>query len=768
MPAPVPPPDLRLDGELAIDGLTAPVSIRRDPEGVPHIEAASEADAWLGMGFAAAQDRLWQMEYDRLRATGRWASVVGPTALAADQLARRLQLRRAAEADVAAMAPATRAMFESYSAGVNAFLQTQPLPPEYAMTGLRPDPWEPWHSTVAFKVRHVLMGPWQLKLAYAVLLARVGPQRYAQAVLGPPRQANAVLPPGGAIRDLFEQSGEEIAAAAEPLGFLAETMAGSNSWLVNGARTTTGMPVLCNDSHRQLDVPNVYWQVHLRCPSFDVTGATFPGLPGLPHFGHNGAVAWCITHAMADDQDLYIEEFDSEGRYRTAAGWTAAEHSSEMIDVAGVDPVPVDIWRTRHGPIVHGDPTAGLALALRYTATEAASRGFEVLRPMLSAPDVPALFDTQRAWVDPVNNMLAADTTGNGGYLTRGRIPVRASTAGRRLPVAGWTDEHEWIGDVSEEQRPRSINPPEGFIATANQSIVEGDSPYISSDFFPPARAERIVERLRAAASHEPGTLVAMQGDTTSTLARRWGQALQSMGPFQGHSETARGLLAGWDGNLLPESNAAVLYAHFRGALLRRGLGPIIGDAALDWLASEAIPASVRILGAWLDTLARAVAGEAEPPSGVEIASLTEAALADAWVAAVSDQSADSDAWRWDRDHATLGVHTLAGAFPSAAAALNPPRAHFGGDGDTVQQGGYGYRDAFDVSYLSVYRQAVDLSAIDDARWIVPGGVSGVPGSPHFSDQLERWRRHELAPMRYTESDIARDARHDLRLLPPG
>ena len=764
----VPPPDLRLDGELTIDGLTGAASIRRDPEGVAHIDAASEPDAWLAMGFAAAQDRLWQMEYDRLRATGRCASVVGAVALPADRLARRLQLRRAAEADVAAMHPETRAMFASYAVGVNAFLQTQPLPPEYAMTGLRPEPWEPWHSTVSFKIRHVLMGPWQLKLAHAVLLSRIGPQRYAQAVVGPPPHTTALLPPGGAIRDLLEQSAEEIAAAAEPLGFVAETMSGSNSWLVNGSRTTTGMPVLCNDSHRQLDVPNVYWQVHLRCPAFDVTGATFPGLPGFPHFGHNGSVAWCITHAMADDQDLYIEEFDGQGRYRTPSGWAAAERSSETIDVAGAASARVDVWRTRHGPIVHGDPATGHALALRYTATEAPSRGFEVLRPMLAAKDVPALFDSQRSWVDPVNNMLAADTAGNGGYLTRGRIPLRASTAGRRLPVPGWTDAHEWTGDVSEADRPQAINPPEGFVATANQAILEYEPPYISADFFPPARAARIVEQLQASETHSPESLAAMQGDTTSTLARRWAQALRSMRPFQGDAETARAMMAVWDGDLRPESDVAVLYGHFRLALLRRGLGAIVGQEALDWLTSESIPASVRILGAWLDTLARAVAGEAQAPAGINLHALAEAALADAWVAALADQGADSSTWRWDTQHATLGLHTLAAAFPDAADTLNPPRAHFGGDGDTIQQGGYGYRDDFSVSYLSVYRQTVDLAAIDQARWIVPGGVSGVPGSPHFSDQLERWRVHDRAPMRYAEADIARDTQQELRLLPRG
>ena len=308
-------------GILRVHGLDEPVGIARDAFGVAHIRAATEHDAWFGQGFASAQDRAWQMEYDRRRATGRWAAVAGPAALAGDRLSRRLQLARAAKADVAAMSTETRAMFEAYAAGVNAFFESgRPLPVEYGLAGIRPKRWEPWHSVAAFKIRHVLMGQWQQKLAMARLLALIGPGVMTRLDDRSPAGSPVILPPGGSVPDLYERSASELAEAAEQLGLVSEVEAGSNSWAVHGSRTTTGMPVLCNDSHRALDVPNVYWQAHVTCPAFDVIGATFPGVPAFPHFGHNGKVAWNITHTHADYQDLYIEQFDPQqpGRYRVA------------------------------------------------------------------------------------------------------------------------------------------------------------------------------------------------------------------------------------------------------------------------------------------------------------------------------------------------------------------------------------------------------------------------------------------------------------------
>jgi penicillin amidase len=763
----------QLDGALSVHGLDGEVHIVRDGYGVPHIRATNEHDAWFGQGFAAAQDRLWQMEYDRLRATGRWAEAAGPVALAGDRLARRLQLGRAARADVAAMLPETRAMFEAYAAGVNAFLESgQPLPVEYGLTGLRPEPWEAWHSVALFKIRHVLMGVWQRKLAEAHLLAMIGPEAYARLNGRPPLGSAVILPPSGAVTELFGQAAGEIAAAAPQLGFLAEVEAGSNSWAVHGSRTTTGLPVLCNDSHRALDVPNVYWQVHVGCPAFDAIGATFPGLPAFPHFGHNGRVAWNITHGSADYQDLYIEEFDpaQPGRYRTPEGWAEAERVAETIQVRGGAPVAIELWRTRHGPIVHGDPRRGRALSLRYTATDAPCRGFEALRPMLMASSVAELHEAQREWVDPVNNLVSADVLGNIGYLTRGYLPVRSSEAHRQLPAPGWTGEHEWVGRVPFEELPQAINPSEGFIATANQKIVDGERPYISQFFAVPSRAERIRECLTAKERLDPTEIMALQGDTVSRPARAWVRLFARSGPFTGEAEQARALLAGWDGDLLPESGAALLYACVRRLLPRVLFEPVVGAAAWRWLTSGELPPTGTMIGQWLANVIAELAGRyaQAAPDGRAWNELLPEVLAQAWREAQRRADADPAAWRWAAVHQTNAQHTLAATLPDLAEKLNPPQAAVGGDADTIQAASYAWNEAagFDITSLSVYRQAVDLGDISGATFVVPGGVSGLPGTPHAADQLDLWRRHERIPMHYREESVAAAARHTLALRP--
>lgn len=760
----------QLDGAVKVAGLDAPVTIRRDAFGIAHVRAAYEHDAWFGLGYACAQDRLWQMEADRRRATGRWAEIVGAAAVEEDVLARRLQLREAAQADVATMSAETRAMFESYAAGVNGYLGSgQPLPVEFALTQTEPDPWEPWHSVAAFKIRHVYMGKWPLKVAQAALLAQLGPERFVRLDARAPAGSPVILPPGGGLGPFSAPGAADFAEAAALLGRLAVGEGGSNSWAVHGSRTTTGLPVLCNDSHRALEAPNVYWQAQVTCPMFDVIGATFAGLPGFPHFGHNGRVAWGITHTGADTQDLYAEQFDVEqpGRYRTGQGWSEAERREETIGVWSEAPRRIEVWRTAHGPIVQGEPRAGHAIALRYTAIDGPCRQFEVLRPMLGARTVEELFEAQRAWVDPVNNFVAADRAGSIGYLTRGRLPVRASKAGRRLPAPGWTGEHEWVGDVPFEAMPRSVNPPEGFIATANQAVLPaGEEPYIAHEFAVPSRAERIVEALRSRERFDPEELTALQGDTTSAVARRWSRLLERVGPFKREAEAARTLLASWDGDLRPESGAALFYAHFRRAAARALFDGAVGHEMWEWIASGADRSTGTLLSGWFYDVSHALESAESAPDGRAWEAVLPEALESAWRVAVDRCGADVAKWRWDAVHRTASTHPLSALFPEHAHVLNPPGVPLGGDGDTVQNAGYGWNErlGFEIELLSVYRQAVDLSDTTHASWAIPGGASGRPGTAHYADQLELWRMHRRAPMHYREQEVEQAAVHRLEL----
>ena len=733
--------------------------ITRDGYGVPHVRAETAADAWAGMGYACAQDRLFQMDYDRRRACGRWAEIAGSAALGADVLARRLGLAAAAQLDLATMSPQIAAMFEAYASGVNQAITdgALPLPARYPV-----EAWRAWHSVAAFLVRHVQMGQWQHKLANAVLLARAGADAFerleSRAVAGSP----VAVPPDGRLTHQVPALLDEALGDIEGhLGFLAEVEPGSNAWAVSGRRTGHGGAVICNDSHRALDTPNVYWQCRVTCPDFDVTGATFPGLPGFPHFGYNGSVAWAITHGDADTQDLYLERFEGT-RYLTPSGWAEADVRSERIEVRGGSPVTVPVWATRHGPVVHGNPDSGLALALKWTGTHRPNRGFECLLPMLTARTVAGLADTQDGWVDPVNNVVCADAQGDIAYQCRGELPVRSSDAGRRLPVPGWNDSCEWTGTVPFAALPRTVDPEAGFVMTANNAVTDADEPYISYTFSQPWRAERLRSLLADTPVLSADELAGMQADTVSLQARGWGRLLTELGPFEDEdAESARALLAGWDGNLAVTSAAALLYACYLRALAEALYRPVLGAETWAWMASGVLPPTLSMIRRWLGNDTWELLGGPVPPrparwTAPRATSETERrqrvlaavpdALAGAWAAAVKAGGRDPKQWRWGDAHRAVRVHPLPGPFPPSSG---PYSAAMGGDADTIQASSYGWRQGspFTVSTLSVYRQVVDLADPASASYVIPGGASGDPASVHFSDQFALWSDHQRAGM---------------------
>jgi len=747
----------------SLAGGAGAIAIVRDAYGVPHVRARSAADAWLGMGYACAQDRIFQMDYDRRRASGRWAEIAGPAAVSGDVLARRLSLVAAAKRDVDAMSTPLRAAFESYANGVNQAIIDGLGPFEARALGYRMEPWQPWHSVAVFKFRHVLMGQWQHKLAQAVLLARIGSDAFGRLETRPLVGSPLAVPPGERLIRLLAEALNDV---SQYLGLLAETEPDSNAWAVSAARTAHGGAVLCSDSHRALDTPNVYWQCHLSCPDLDVIGATFPGLPGFPHFGYNGQVAWAITHADADTQDLYLERFNGT-RYLTEGGWQQAVMRTERIDIRGNGHTEIEVFHTRHGPIVHGDPRHGMAIAGKYTATYRPDRGLECLLPMLTARDVTELVSAQEGWVDPVNNLIAADSGGRIAYQCRGELPVRSSPAHRRLPVPGWDGECEWVGTVPFGEMPRAIDPEVGFVMTANNVIVDGDQPYISYTFTQPFRAERLRSRLTDSAVHTTENLAAIQADTVSWPARAWSRLLGGLHFAHSSAEAARLMLADWDGDLAASSAKALLFGCFRRALAEELYRPVVGDAVWEWIASGTVASTVNLVSRWLANDTWELLGGPVPaaPDGrptptptsgdrreERVLAAVPAALAKAWAAAVSLGGPDPARWRWGDAHQAVREHPLANQLD--AGPLSP--VPMGGDADTIQVAAYHWRqgDPFTVRSLSVYRQVVDLADPASASYVIPGGSSGDPRSSHFADQLMEWTHHRRVPMLYRWPDI--------------
>ncbi len=760
---------------LRLKGLEAPVEIYRDRYGIPHVRARTAHDAFFGQGFAAAQDRLWHMDYDRRRAYGRWAEFAGDPGLAQDLMMRRFQIAPTVRADYQAVNAETRAMFDAYAAGVNAFIQsTDRLPIEYSLVEGSPEPWQPWDCMAVFKVRHILMGVFEGKLWRARLLRALGPEKAARLLRGYQPGHLLIVPPGavydGPALDGLEELRKGMAAIAPwhpDQGAGQDADAGSNSWTLAGSRTASGKPLLAGDPHRALDVPNVYYQDHIACPEFDVIGVSFPGCPGFPHFGHNAHVAWCVTHAQADYQDLYLERFQpgDPTRYEYMGQWRKAEVRHETVRVRGGETVELDVTVTHHGPVIEGDPARGYGVAFRYTATAEPNLGFQCIRKMLTATSADELDESMRDWVDPCNNFLFADVHGNIGYLNRGKVPVR-SAANAWLPVPGWTGQHEWQGYIPFEALARLRNPDTGYIVTANNRIVGKDYPYyIALDFAPEYRARRITDRLNLLRRATVQDMASVHAERVSIPARAYARLLSRVKPQDDWSRRALERLSGWDGSMERDAVAPTIYSAFRMKLHEAVIGHLLGDLAQEAFSASGrgAPNHVRQLASLLVTMAEK--GDTSLlPAGSDWPSALAKALAEG-VAYLRQRLGDNmDTWQWGRVHHTRPKHTLSASFPELAPLLDPPSVPMGGDGDTPQAASYPHAEPFVVNGTSVARYVFDTSNWDNSRWVVPLGASGHPGSPHYADQAQAWAEVRLLPMTYSWEKVLAEAESHQRL----
>jgi penicillin G amidase len=705
--------------ESRIAGLDGPVEIIRDGLGVPHCRAVSEHDAFFAQGFVHAADRLWQLAYDRRRGLGRSAEYVGRAGVVGDSLYRRLDLASGARRDLGALSAAARDMLTAYAAGVNARLVTlgsdrSTLSPEFADVALPLEPWEPWHSLLVYRVRHFTMGSAGPKLWRAVVGAALGPAAATVMVTAGSGGQIACVPPG-------ERCDGPVPSWA---GF---DDGGSNNWALAGSRTESGLPLLAGDPHRPLEMPNVYVQGHLACPEWDVLGLAIPGVPGFGHFGHNDRVAWCITHAMADDQDLYqltVPGTGADGCSRT-----------ELIAVRGGEPVAVEIRGSDRGPLIADD------LALAWAAA-APNTGFDALPAMLRARSVDGLFETMRSWVEPANNLVAADRDGSIGYLTRGRIPIRTRLRSAWLPVPAEDPSYGWRGFVAFADMPRLQDPHGGFLFSANNRILAAaDGPYLGLDIAAPWRATRIADTISSMSGATVADMAALHRDLVSLPARRISRLLEDWAP-----------LAGWDGRLTADSTAAAAYSVLRRELARlvlerSGLAPFVEhpwNRLLPGVRSESVV--WRVAGDHL------LAGDESLLGGWS------------WHRALTEAVRRADrTWGgepWGQLHATRQRH------PLGRAELDPPSVPYGGDMDTVQASSYVPFESLHAATGSVARYAFDVADWDRSGWVVPLGSAGQSGRRHAYDQQEAWRTGQLLPAPYSRQAVLAAAEEQDRLLP--
>ncbi|MFE0848063.1 penicillin acylase family protein [Streptomyces rochei] len=670
----------------------------RDAWGIPHLRAATAGELARAQGRVTARDRAWQLEVERHRAQGTSASFLGPGALSWDRLARRARLADTARRCFAALEdkdPETAAWVREYTDGVNEGLAACDAP-EFARTGLAPGRWEPWTPLAVWLATHILFAGFPAKLWREHITAHLGPDAVA----------------------LFATDGPGTA--------------GSNGWLVSGERTVTGHAIVAGDPHRFIEEPGVYQQIHLSCPEFDVVGLAVPGVPGIAHFGHTGTVAWAITNAMADYQDLYRERLRRTGAGVEALGpdgtWHRAARHTETIHVAGEDSVEVEVIETDRGPVIAGGPE-GLddgtpaALSLRYPPRVTADLGFGALLPLLRARRVADVDRALDAWAEPVNVVQAADTEGGLLHRVAGRVPVRA-TANRLRPVPAWEPGHEWTG----WHTPPRAGLTDGVAVMANQ---RGPATPLGVEFAPPHRADRIAALLAGKERWSAADMPALHTDTHLASAGPLLDlvtALDGLGPG---AAALRDRLLAWDRHMDADSAGAAAYAAVRGAVVRHlAAHPALAPAAVP-------PAYPEVLQPWLALVPRiAYALEhllrAEDPYGIDRAEAVRAAL--------EEVAAEPPAGTWGDTHRLAPWRAL----PDTSGR---PEPGLSGDHDCVlcTSAVPGLTDR--AARGPAARYVWDLADRRRSGWVVPHGASGVPGSPHHRDQQPLWLGGELAPV---------------------
>ncbi|MBI4306402.1 MAG: penicillin acylase family protein [Chloroflexi bacterium] len=762
----------RLRGTLELQGVRGPVELVRDRWGVPHIYAGSTADAFFAQGFVHAQDRLFQMDLRRRLATGRLCEAFGPGPLRTDRLARTLGLGRLGESDCKNSPAEIVETFDAYTAGVNACL-SQPgwkLPVEFSLLGYRPSPWSLSDSfSFARLMTWQLAFGWHSELVRARLIEKVGHVQAAEWDISYPKPSPITL------AELLAPVGSGLPAGSAGESEVTGGPGASNAWAVAGSRTETGKPILCNDPHLFVASPSVWYEVHLVAPGLNVTGASLPGLPTVL-IGHNERIAWGITAAFTDCQDLFAERFHAERphQYQYQGDWLVADVRQEQINVKGQDePVRHDVVSTRHGPVIfEGEERSGIRYALSASALEGPgdAAGLLALNRASSWQEFNgALNDIRSAQL----NIVYADIEGNIGYRLTGRVPVRAGGDGL-LPTPGWTGEHEWTGWIPDGEMPSALNPRSGFLVSANNRIAgDGYPHYLGSIWLNGYRAMRVTEVLESAPTVSFETCKSLHADVTCPPAREFVRLLGSMETADPDARLAIEYLSAWDARLNRDSVAASIYEVFRHRLVRNVLEPAAGKELADGLTGVGIDNFLAPGNDFYSNDTTAVLRLLQGPDSTWLTrvggaqALLERSLREAVEHLRAKLGANPRRWRWGRLHRVRFPHPV-GLRPPFEAVFDRGPYEIGGDMDTPMQTGIAPNRPYDArAACPSYRQIIDLGNFSRSVSIHAPGQSGQLGSRHYDDLIPLWLRGDYHPMLWTRDEIEANSRSRLHLRPP-
>lgn len=785
------------DGEVHIRGLKGPVTIYRDEFGVPNIYASNTHDLFLAQGYVHAQDRFWQMDFWRHTGSGRLSELFGESQVKTDRVLRTMGWARVVREELKHADPVSMGILNSYAAGVNAYLadhRGSSLSLEYAVLGLihrgyNPEPWEPLHTLTWGKAMS-----WDLgvnlsgEIYRSVMSKTLGKQRVEDLYPPYPADRPIILPPSQMpsmpkpqtvvplVTDLLSAWMSQMPAPHDSIG--------SNNWVISGSITSTGKPLLANDPHLGVQMPSIWYQVGLHCEpktpdcGFDVTGFSFAGVPGVI-IGHNDRIAWGFTNVGPDVQDLYIEKINPQNRdqYEYNGQWLTMQKVNETINVAGGKAQTITVRLTRHGPVM-SDAYSALddfrnRAALDVPNPYAVSFRWTALEPSVTFPAIWKMnlahnwdeFRTAASQFDvPSQNMVYADVDGNIGYQVPGRIPIRNSGDGR-YPAPGWTDQFDWKGYIPFEELPHVFNPPEGYIATANNAVTGSEYPYfLGSDWDYGSRAQCIVDLIEHNRGHiSVDVIKMMQGDNRNLNAEMMTPYILKLPMHDARLLKARKLLEGWNFQESMDSPAAALFE----CLWRH---------VLELTFHDDLPEKGRPGGGnrWVEIVRRI----AQQPDNfwwddhrTQKKETRDDILTAAFSAAVDElekTQGDRSTWRWGRVHTVTFENETLGHSGIKPIEMLFNRGPFETSGGTavINATAWYAPDGYQVTDLPSMRLVVDLSNLENSFAIHTTGESGHAYHANYIDMADKWRKIEYLPLRFGKNAVQSASKHVLTLLP--
>ncbi|HKA20188.1 MAG TPA: penicillin acylase family protein [Blastocatellia bacterium] len=751
-------------GRIELQGLTKPVEVIRDPWGVAHIYAQTQDDLFFAQGFVAAQDRLWQMELWRRTGEGRLSELLGPAALERDKFARLMRYRGDMQAEWSSYAPDARSIIQAFVRGVNAFIEaSRNNPPiEFQLTGIRPEPWTP-EVCLTRMAGYVMTRNASSEVLRAQVARLLGTEKTDTLIETDPFK-KLEIPEGLNLDGIDSKILSGATAASRSVSFQPgqPSTEGSNDWVVSGALTKTGKPILANDPHRSIGLPSLRYLVHLVGPGWNVIGAGEPTLPGIAA-GHNERIGFGFTIVGIDQQDLYVEEINPADptQYRYKGRWEKMKIEREVVTVKG-NPAPyeaeVELRFTIHGPVIYEDKTLHRAYALRWVGSEPGSAGYLASLSLNRAKNWQEFLKALERWRVPSENLVYADVDGNIGWQAAGSAPIRKGWSGL-LPVPGSSGKYEWNGWLPLSELPRAYNPSKHFIATANHKIIpEGYKHEINFEWSAPFRFQRIEELLGKGGKFTLEDFERLQHDETSLPARELVPLLLKTLALDSRTQMrdAYELLKVWNYTLSRDSAAAALYETWLQKLQAK-------------FAAHIVPAEVQRLveaASLLRPMLRAFKNPDIKVFGNNPQVAASLMMSESMVEAINDLQSkfgrEMAKWRWGDLHFAEFKHSLS-TDDTRRAVFDLKSVPRGGDANTVNATG-GAR--FVQRSGASFREILDISDWDRSVAINAPGQSGQPESRHYGDLVPLWSEGKYFPLLFSRDKVEKNAAERLVLEP--